>query len=85
MYIGRRGDRSIYGLWTVRQSKDQEELPDDDPEVLEFLAPKPPIDYSDSNNQDKAIKALALCVADIGQLTVPEIHALFKQKWDSLN
>lgn len=38
MFIGRRGDNSIYGLWTVRQWNGQEELPDTDPQVIAFLA-----------------------------------------------
>lgn len=37
MFIGRRGDGSIYGAWTVRQWKDQEELPDNDPAVVAFV------------------------------------------------
>jgi hypothetical protein len=48
-------------------------------------APDPaPIDYSDTNNLDKTLKALALCVAQVGGLTVPQIRTLFKQKWESL-
>lgn len=39
MYIGRREDKSIYGLWTVRQWEGQEELPDNDPQVLAMMAP----------------------------------------------
>jgi len=84
MFIGRRADTSIYGLWTVRQFPGQEELPDTHPDVVAFLAPKPPIDFSDVNNIEKGLKALALCVAQIGGLTVPQLKTLFKQKWDSL-
>ena len=36
MFIGRNPDLTIYGLWTVRQWKDQEELPDNHPDVLAF-------------------------------------------------
>lgn len=43
-----------------------------------------PIDYSDSNNLDKTLKALVLCIAQVGSLTVPQMRTLFKQKWDSL-
>lgn len=60
MFIGRRGDNSIYGLWTVRQFLGQEELPDNNSEVLAFLVPKPPLDISDVNNLDKTLKALAM-------------------------
>jgi hypothetical protein len=84
MFIGRRGDNSIYGLWTVRQFSGQEELPETYPEVVAFLTPKPPIDFSDVNNLEKDLKALALCVAEVGSLTVPQLKTLFKEKWDSL-
>lgn len=50
MFIGRKADNSIYGLWTVRQWKDQEELPDDDPQVTGF-----PI----LNNAETALKGIA--------------------------
>jgi hypothetical protein len=38
----------------------QEELPDNDPAIVAFLAPKPPLDISDIDNLDKMLKALAL-------------------------
>lgn len=38
MFVSRRPDNSIYGSWTVRQHDGQEELPDDNPELLAFLA-----------------------------------------------
>lgn len=83
-FIGRRGDNSIYGIWTVRQFEGQEELPDDHADVLAFRAPKPPIDLSDTDNLEKGLKALALCVAQVGGLTVPQLKTLFRQKWNSL-
>jgi hypothetical protein len=83
-FVGRRGDNSIYGLWTVKQYAEQEELAEDHPDVVAFRAPKPPIDRSDIDNLEKSLKALALCVAQVGGLTVPQIKTLFKQKWDSL-
>lgn len=38
MFIGRKEDNSIYGAWTVRQWEGQEELADEDPELVAFLA-----------------------------------------------
>jgi len=89
MWIGRNLDNSLYGCWTSRQSDDafhprQEEMADTHPDLVAFLAPKPPIDLSDVNNIEKGMKALALCVAQVGGLTVPQMKTLFKQKWDSL-
>jgi hypothetical protein len=46
--------------------------------------PPTPIDLSDVDNLEKAIKALALCIAQVGGLTVPQIKQMFKQKWDAL-
>ena len=37
MFIGRREDGTIYGLWTVKQWEGQEEKPEDAPEVLAFV------------------------------------------------
>lgn len=84
MFVARHPDNSIYGLWTVRQWPGQEELADNHPDVVAFLAPKPPIDLSNLNNIEKALKALALCVADVGNLTPVQMRTLFKQKWDAL-
>jgi hypothetical protein len=89
MFIGRRLDNSIYGAWSTRQHDDadhprMEEVPDTHPDLVAFLTPKPSIDFSDVNNIEKGLKALALCVAQIGGLTVPQLKTLFKQKWDSL-
>lgn len=48
MFVGRRSDGTIYGCWTVKQPNDNdhplmEELPDNHPDVVDFLAPKPVI------------------------------------------
>jgi len=55
-------------------------------EFLALLAASqpPPIDQSDLDQITKQMKALALCVAQIGGLTVPQMKALFKSKYDSL-
>lgn len=37
MFIGRKEDGTIYGLWTVRQWDGQEELPESDEEVQAFI------------------------------------------------
>lgn len=83
-FIGRHPDNSIYGTWMVKQWAGQEELSDDHPDVVAFLAPKAAIDLSNVDNLNKTLKALALCVAQVGGLTVPQLKALFKQKWDAL-
>jgi hypothetical protein len=84
MFIGRRGDTTIYGCWTVRQFPGQEEIADDDPALMAFLTTRPPIDLSDLDNLDKALKALGLCIAQVGGLTAPQMRTLFKSKWDLL-
>ena len=61
---------------------DGETLPD--PETLSDPDPTPPIDQSDIDNLQKQMKALALCIAQVGGLTVPQIKTMFKNKMDSL-
>ena len=36
MFVGRREDRTIYGLWSVRQWDGQEKLADDHADVVAF-------------------------------------------------
>lgn len=38
MFVSRRDDGAIYGMWTVRQHAGQEELPEDHPDVVAFRA-----------------------------------------------
>lgn len=45
---------------------------------------KPPLDLSDSDNMTKILKAVLLCVAQVGGLTPAQARTLFKQKYDSL-
>ena len=82
-FVARRPDTSIYGCWTVRQFDGQEELDESHPEVMAFRN-RPGLDLSDIDNLAKSVKALALCVAQVGGLTVLQMKMLFKQKWDSL-
>jgi len=46
--------------------------------------PKPPIDFSDVENVEKALKALGLVVAAWNGKTRVELRAAFKTAWDSL-
>lgn len=47
--------------------------------------PPPPVDLSNVDNLDsKVFKAILLCVAQVGGLTVPQIKTMFKNKYDSL-
>ena len=58
-------------------SEIQEPIDEPDPD------PTPP-DLSDPDNHVKAIKALALCVAEAAGWTIPQLKNKFKQKWDAL-
>lgn len=84
MFIGRRNDSTIYGCWTVRQWSGQEELADDNPELVAFLAPKPPIDFSNTDNIEKSLKALGLVMASWNNRTPAQLKSAFKAAWDSL-
>jgi hypothetical protein len=41
MFIGRREDGTIYGLWSVQQWEGQEELADDHTDIVAFNTPSP--------------------------------------------
>jgi len=89
MWIGRRLDGSIYGVWSQKQPTDAdhprvEEVPDDHPDLVAFLAPKPPIDFSDVDQIEKSLKALGLVVAQWTSHTPAQLKAAFKAAWDSL-
>jgi len=93
MFIGRRGDNSIYGCWTVRQWDGQEELADDHPDVVAFNVPQPPIDLSDLDNLAKTLKAIGLLMRDYcnalqagtyTQKSVAQLRADFAAKYASL-
>ena len=43
VFIGRREDRTIYGLWSVRQWDGQEKLADDHAKVVAFREREPVI------------------------------------------
>lgn len=61
MYVQRDAQNKICGAYANAQLGYAEEwLADNDPALVAFLAPKPPLDISDINNLDKALKALAL-------------------------
>jgi hypothetical protein len=91
---------ALYKLTTigVRRS-DGAEIPNDSgnrdwQDYLKWLAlgntpdpadPAPTqLDLSNSDNLDRVLKALALCVAQVGGLTVQQMKTLFKQKYDLL-
>lgn len=53
--------------------------------VPEAADPVPvPPDLSDSANQDRAIKAVLMVIADVNGLTNNQVKALFKAKWGLL-
>jgi hypothetical protein len=63
MFVGRRPDGAIYGLWTVRQSQGQEELLDDHAEVRSFINQAPP-----QLTAEQKLSSIGLTVADLKAL-----------------
>lgn len=53
-------------------------------DAFDPVAAEVPPDLSDPDNHEKALKALALVVAQWNGKTVPQLKAAFKQAWDSL-
>lgn len=83
-YVQRTG-RVVCGCFNQRQDGYAEEfLPDNDPEVIAFLAPRPPIDFSNVDNVEKALKALGLVIAAWNGKTPAQLKDAFKTAWDSL-
>lgn len=70
MFVGRKPDLSIYGLWTVCQWPGQEELPETNPEVLAFLQPKTPTLRSvpDFTNLFGPVQGGAALIQNVGTL-----------------
>lgn len=69
MFVGRRDDKTIYGLWSVRQWDGQEKIADDHADVLAFR----------QRNEAPAEKTAAQKLAVIG-LTVPDLKQLLGLK-----
>lgn len=59
MFVGRRPNGTIYGTWTVRQWKDQEELPDDHQEVVAFVNRPAPAPSKSIEDRVTALEAKA--------------------------
>ena len=62
MFVGRRDDGTIYGLWSVRQWDGQEKLADDGAEVAEFRARVMP---AATKTTTQKLNALGLTVTDL--------------------
>ena len=84
MWYRRENGVLVGGPYNCPQSFPVESLDESVAELVAFHAPKPPMDISNVDNLEKSLKALALCIAQVGGLTVPQIKTMFKQKWDAL-
>lgn len=60
-HVQRDAQAKVCGAFANLQPGYAEELlTSNDPELIAFLAPRPPLDISDIDNLDKVLKALAL-------------------------
>jgi hypothetical protein len=86
MYYRRSAGVLVGGPYNVTQNFPVELLDDASAEVVAYLASTlVPLDLSNiDNNPMKIEKALALCIAQVGGLTVPQMKTLFAQKYNSL-
>lgn len=68
MFIGRREDRTIFGLWTVRQHEGQEELPDDHPDVVAFIAAQEAKRAASSGDPAEKLRAFLAANPDVAAM-----------------
>lgn len=79
MFVSRRQDGTIYGMWTVRQFEGQEELPDNHPEVLAGPVKLPPqtpdeIRFAADEIERQAAKIDAQILSDMN-MTPAEVNS----------
>lgn len=83
-YVQRKDGVIVCAFGLPQPGIAEEMLPDDHPEVVAFLAPKPPIDFSNTDNLEKGLKALGLVMAAWNGKTTAQLKSAFKTAWDSL-
>lgn len=85
MFVSRRQDGKIYGCWIVRQSPEQEELPDDHPDIADFRKPPAAPDLADLDAHPKAVRALALVLATWQGKTPQQLKDAFRAALSALS
>ncbi len=84
MWYRRENGSLSGGPYNCPQQFPVEFVDDQAPEALAFNAPRVPLDRSNIDMIQRELKALALCVAQVGGLTVPQMKALYRAKWESM-
>lgn len=84
--IGRKDDKQTWRIDFKNEATSEQRMAAQ-AVVASFdpVAAEQTIDQSDIDQLEKHIKAVLLCVAQVGGLTVPQIKALFKNKMDSFS
>lgn len=76
---------SIDGAGNVCPGIPTSQVADNDPALLAYMAAKSaPVDQGDLDRMSKQMKALALCIAQVGGLTNAQMKTMYKAKYDSL-
>ena len=89
MFIGRRADGTVYGAWTCAQPVDAdhpplEEVADDHPDLVAFLAPKPVPDRSSIDNAEKLLRAICIYFGQQAGKTPAQVKAGVRTAYDAL-
>lgn len=83
MFVSRRGDGSIFGVWTVKQSAGQEELPDSHPDVVAFMNP-PPDPRRAADETERAAAKLDAALMALVDSTPAQLQTFAQNNFPSL-
>jgi hypothetical protein len=76
-WVWRDGGGAVKGCFRARQpGYAEEELADSHPDVMAFLAPRPPIDLSNLDNLERTLKAQALVFRDYSNALKSEVRGV---------
>lgn len=85
-FVHRHLDNSITSAHEEKQTGYAEEMLDTvtSPELVAFLVSPPPVDYSNLDNIEKSIRALAIVIALWNNKTIPQLKAAYRTARQSL-
>lgn len=83
MFVSRNAG-VIFGAWTVRQFAGQEELSNDDPALVAFLAPKPPDPRLVLDESERAAAKLDAAIMALVNSTPAQLMSFARNNFPTL-